>query len=78
MVQLDGKRVPREGYAVLQHGQPIGAVTSGTFSPTFDRPIAMAYVASAAATPGTNVAIDIRGQTVPAQHGRSGARVREA
>ena len=70
-LQLDGKRVPREGYPVLQAGRPIGAdpigtVTSGTFSPTLDRPIAMAYVDSAAATPGTNLAIDIRGQAVSA------------
>ena len=37
-LQLAGKRVPREGYAVLAGEQAIGHVTSGTFSPTLNRP----------------------------------------
>ena len=43
---------------------PIGEVTSGTFSPTFERPIAMAYVQPAAQAPGTRLAVDIRGTAV--------------
>jgi len=42
-------------------------VTSGTFSPTLDRPIAMGYVAREFATPGTMLAIDIRGKQEPAK-----------
>jgi aminomethyltransferase len=60
-LQLDGKRVPREGYAVLQGDEPVGEVTSGTFSPTFQRPIAMAYVRPSAEAVGTRLAVDIRG-----------------
>jgi aminomethyltransferase len=57
---LDGKRVPREGYAVERDHQPVGRVTSGTFSPTLARPIAMAYLQPALAAPGTEVLVDIR------------------
>lgn len=66
-LELSGKRVPREGYAVLAAGECVGEVTSGTFSPTLQRPIAMAYVEQRAATPGTAVEIDVRGQTEPAR-----------
>jgi aminomethyltransferase len=60
-LQLDGRRVPRQGCPVLHGDEVIGEVTSGTFSPTFQRPIAMAYVRPAAATIGTNLHLDIRG-----------------
>jgi aminomethyltransferase len=65
-LQLDGKRVPREGHAVLQGDEPVGQVTSGTFSPTFERPIAMAYVKPNACAVGTRLAVDIRGTQHPA------------
>jgi aminomethyltransferase len=64
---LEGKRVPREGYAVHREGSPVGRVTSGTFSPTLGKPIAMGYVPRELARPGTDVSIDIRGSLVPAQ-----------
>jgi aminomethyltransferase len=66
-LSLDGKRVPREHYAVVAHGQPVGEVTSGTFSPSLNRPIAMAYVQSEYATVGTELAIDVRGKLEPAR-----------
>jgi len=64
-LQLDGKRVPREGYQIFQEKTPVGEVTSGTFSPTFERPIAMGYVNQAAAAPGSTLQIDIRGKHYP-------------
>lgn len=63
---LASRRVPREHYPVVADGQPIGEVTSGTFSPTLDRPIAMAYVPPQFAAAGTELAIDIRGKHEPA------------
>jgi aminomethyltransferase len=65
-LQCDGKRVPREGCPVLHNGTIVGAVTSGTFSPTFNRPIAMAYVQPSASTIGTQLTTDIRGTHHPA------------
>ncbi len=63
---LSGRRVPREGYRVYAGEEPVGEVTSGTFSPTLDRPIAMAYVAPAQAEPGTELSVDVRGDRQPA------------
>ncbi|HYO24538.1 MAG TPA: glycine cleavage system aminomethyltransferase GcvT [Lacipirellulaceae bacterium] len=66
-LQLEARRPARQGAVILQGDAPVGAVTSGTFSPTFDRPIAMGYVKPTAAAPGTPVAVDIRGQHHAAQ-----------
>jgi aminomethyltransferase len=60
-LQLDGKRVARQGASVLHGDEIVGEVTSGTYSPTFDRPIAMAYVRPTASAVGTRLAVDIRG-----------------
>ena len=61
-LQLDGRRVPREGCPILLGDEMVGSVTSGTFSPTFERPIAMGYVKPIATAPGASIAVDIRGQ----------------
>ena len=61
------KRVPRHGYPVLAAGGVVGAITSGTLSPTLGVPLGMAYVPAALATPGTVLQIDIRGTPVNAE-----------
>lgn len=61
-LELAGRRVPREGYEIYRGEATIGAVTSGTFSPTLDRPLAMGYVKPDAAEPGTELTIDVRGR----------------
>lgn len=65
-LELTGKRVPRQGCPVLHEGKVVGEVTSGTFSPTLDKPIAMAYVHPTAQALDTNLQIDIRGTQHPA------------
>ncbi len=66
-LKLEGRRVAREGAAVLDADRrQVGEVTSGTFSPTLDAPIAMAYLATEVAKPGANIDVDIRGSTVSA------------
>jgi aminomethyltransferase len=66
-LELAGKRIPREGAAVLAGDKAIGQVTSGTFSPTFEKPLAMAYVQPEYAAVGTELMIDIRGRNEPAR-----------
>jgi glycine cleavage system T protein (aminomethyltransferase) len=65
-LELAGSRLPREGFGVFAEQRPIGRTTSGTFSPTLEKPIAMAYVEREFAAPGTQVSIDIRGRQEPA------------
>jgi aminomethyltransferase len=61
-LQLAGKRIAREGALVFAGDKQVGHVTSGTFSPTLEKSIAMAYVSAAESAAGTNLTIDIRGQ----------------
>ncbi len=59
--ELEGKRIARQGAAILHDGQTVGVVTSGTQSPTLGKNIAMGLLKSELAQPGTRVEIDIRG-----------------
>ncbi|MDI9486193.1 MAG: glycine cleavage system aminomethyltransferase GcvT [Bacillota bacterium] len=55
------KGIPRQGYPLLNmDGEEIGAVTSGTHSPTLDYPIGMGYVDVAYAKPDTEIQVQIR------------------
>src|SRR5262249_62148141 len=66
-LELGGKRVPREHYGIFAEGRAVGEVTSGTFSPTLQKPIAMGYVPPQYASVGTELQIDIRGAREPAR-----------
>lgn len=61
-LRLDGKRVPREHYGVYQGDVQVGEVSSGTFSPTFGYPIAMAMVDAQVANVGDQLEVDVRGK----------------
>ena len=65
-IELAGRRIAREGAALFFNGRQIGQVTSGTFSPTLQKPIAMAYIDKGAAAVGQSVEVDIRGKREPA------------
>ncbi len=56
--KLTGPGVPRPGCPVVGGGE----VTSGTYSPSLEIGVGMAYVAADRATPGTSIAIDVRGR----------------
>ena len=64
---LEGKRAAREGCGVLINGQMIGTVSSGSYTPTLEKSIAMAYIHPEHSTVDTGVMIDIRGTQIPAQ-----------
>jgi aminomethyltransferase len=64
---MRGRGIARHGYPVVAGARPTGIVTSGTHSPSLGEAIAMAYVATADAEPGTMVDVEIRGQRVPAE-----------
>jgi aminomethyltransferase len=64
---MSGRGIARHGYPVHSGDRPTGVVTSGTQSPSLGEAIAMAYVATADADPGTMVEVEIRGQRIPAE-----------
>ena len=64
--EVQGRGIARQGHAVVSEGRPVGAVTSGTWSPTFEKALGLAYVPPEMAAPGTPLAIDVRGKALPA------------
>jgi aminomethyltransferase len=62
---VDGRQIPREGQAVSRDGRVVGTVSSGNFSPTLERGIALAFVAPDV-VPGDAVTVDVRGRVVGA------------
>ncbi|MCA9169420.1 MAG: glycine cleavage system aminomethyltransferase GcvT [Planctomycetales bacterium] len=60
---LAGKRVARQPDVLYNSaGEQVGAITSGTFSPTLQQAIAMAYVTPAHAELGQQLEVEIRGR----------------
>jgi aminomethyltransferase len=60
-----GKAPVREGAPILaSDGRQIGRVTSGGFSPSLARPIAIGYVERALAEPGTSLTTELRGRPI--------------
>ena len=66
-LELEGKRAAREECQVFSGDKNIGFVTSGTYAPTLEKSISMAYVDPAFAAVGTEVIVDIRGKSHPAK-----------
>jgi len=65
---VEGKRPARQGAIVLADSKPVGEVTSGTYSPTLQKAIAMALVERSIAWPpgDGDLKVDIRGSIVNA------------
>jgi aminomethyltransferase len=66
-VELEGKRIARQGTAIKTTDWTVGEVTSGTFSPTLQKSIAMAYVDASYAAEGTQLLADLKGTLNPAK-----------
>ena len=63
-----GRQPVREGAMVVDaNGDEVGKVTSGGFSPCLEAPIAMAYVPTASAEPGTDIRLATRGKIFEAK-----------
>jgi aminomethyltransferase len=64
----EGRAPVREGAALFADSastQQVGTVTSGGFGPSLNAPVAMGYVPSALAAPGTQIFAEVRGQRLP-------------
>jgi aminomethyltransferase len=65
---VDGRQPVREGALILDdEGNEIGRITSGGFSPSLQRPIAMGYIATPLAEAGTAVKLEQRGKLFDAK-----------
>ncbi len=65
---VEGRQPVREGALLLDiEGDEVGHVTSGGFSPTLGRPIAMGYAPATLAEPGTRVSLAARGKIFTAE-----------
>ena len=67
-LEVEGRQPVREGALILDaEGNDIGKVTSGGFSPSLQRPIAMGYVAAHLAELGTALKLEQRGKLFDAR-----------
>ncbi len=66
-LRMEDKGIPRHACPVLADGRAVGAVTSGTMSPSLRVGIALASVDPAHAAVGGHLDVDIRGVAHPAQ-----------
>ena len=65
-LKLQGRAIARHNYPVLHEGTKVGIVTSGTWSPTLEVGIALAYVPPNLTKPGKELSVEIRGKSQPA------------
>jgi glycine cleavage system T protein (aminomethyltransferase) len=61
-IEMVDKAVARHGYPVKHDGRAVGIVTSGSYGPSVDKYIGIAYVETALAAVGTALEVEIRGQ----------------
>ncbi len=61
-LEMVDRSVARHGYQVLGGSRRVGEVTSGTFGPSVEKSVAMAYVETPLAKVGTAIDVEIRGQ----------------
>ena len=64
-IRLTARGFPRPGYPIVHDGNEVGAVTSGTVSPSLGYGIAMGYVPAGLASPDTAVGVRIRDRVIP-------------
>jgi len=64
---LKGKSIARHGYKVFKEGEEIGKVTSGNYSPTLEKSIALAIVRSGSVEIGDKVEVEVRGRKIEAE-----------
>jgi aminomethyltransferase len=65
--KIEGPGIPRQGNPVMLGSERVGTVSSGSFSPSLEVGIGMAYLKSDLAEPGVEVEIDVRGKRRPAR-----------
>lgn len=65
--EMVDRGIARHGYPIVEGGQEIGIVTSGTHSPTLKKAIGLAYLPPDKSAPGTEFNVLIRGKEARAR-----------
>lgn len=52
-LRFEQPEIPQAGLELTAHGKPVGTITSASFSPHFDAPLALGYVRTGSNAPGT-------------------------
>jgi aminomethyltransferase len=68
--RLEGRGIPRQGATVWHAGRQADVVRSGGMSPSLGVPIGTTFLPAAAAVPGAECEVEIRGERVPAVAGK--------
>lgn len=66
-IEMTGRGIARHGYKVFHDQREIGIITSGTFSPTLNKAIGLAFVDMAYSAPDTEITVAIRDTMTPAK-----------
>ncbi len=64
-MEVEGRRIARQGAKILQGEEQVGEVSSGTFSPTLQKSIAMGYVPKEGAEVGNQFEVEIGKKRYP-------------
>lgn len=65
--EVTSRGIARQGHRVLDGERELGIVTSGTFSPTFEKALGLAYVPPDFSEPGSEISIEVRGRRLTAK-----------
>ncbi|MEY2926577.1 MAG: glycine cleavage system aminomethyltransferase GcvT [Pseudomonadota bacterium] len=63
--RVEGRQPVREGALIYAGDQEVGYITSGGFGPSVEAPVAMGFVVSLHASPGTRLVAEVRGKSIP-------------
>lgn len=64
--EMIDRGIARAGYRITKDGKTVGEVTSGSFSPTLRRAIALGYVEEDLSAPGTEIEVEVRQRALKA------------
>lgn len=66
-IEMLDRAIPRPHFVIDVDGERAGSLTSGTFSPTFEKGIGMGYIARQSSKAGTGIEVEIRSERHPAR-----------
>ncbi len=66
-LEMLGRGIPRQGYPVEGPDGAVGVITSGTYSPSLSKGVALASVDIAQRAEGTELSVSVRGRLEPAR-----------